>query len=187
MRYTGRWLGFVDSHVFCEVHCSYKYQTCLTFKDKGLIPSSYHLSIFACASSYKHTLSSDPLLTFEQTSYTLAEADSSVTYNLTISRAIQSNISFSIIIREVAGGTANVTDYSVPTDTFLFHPEVDSITIPITITGDDQIEPTETFLIQMTQESLISFSTKSSTISIFIEDDDGGWYFLCAISVAVWL
>ena len=80
-----------------------------------------------------------------------------------------------------------MTDYSVPTDTFLFHPEVDSITIPITITGDDQIEPTETFLIQMTQESLISFSTKSSTISIFIEDDDGGWYFLCAISVAVWL
>ena len=67
-----------------------------------------------------------------------------------------------------------MSDYSVPTNTFSFRPEVDSITIPITIAGDDQVETTESFLIQMTQASLVSFFTTPSVISIFIVDDDGG-------------
>ena len=97
-----------------------------------------------------------------------------MTYDLTISRAIQSPLTFSIIIHEVAGGTADVSDYSVPTYMFSFRPEVDSITIPITIAGDDRIETTESFLIQMTQATPVSFFTTPNVISIFIEDDDGG-------------
>ena len=125
-------------------------------------------------SNGRYTFSTDPLLTFEQTSYSLAEANSNVTFDLQISRHVQSSLTLSIQLREVAGGTAGAGDYSLPTDVFLFRPEDDNITVPIIITGDDRVELTEELLIQMMPASSVSFSTEPSVISIFIEDDDGG-------------
>ena len=95
-------------------------------------------------------------------------------YNLTIVKTVPAEVTYSIMIREVAGGTAGAGDYSLPTDVFLFRPEEDSITIPITITGDDQIELTEDFRIRMEQFSDIVFLSAQPSYQIFIEDDDGG-------------
>ena len=74
----------------------------------------------------------------------------------------------------MAGGTAGAGDYSLPTDVFLFRPEEDNITVPITITGDDRVELTEDFFIQMDQAGTALFLTAQRSYQIFIEDDDGG-------------
>ena len=95
-------------------------------------------------------------------------------YNLTIVKAVPAEVTYSIMIREVAGGTAGAGDYSLPTDVFLFRPEEDNITVPITITGDNQVELTEDFRIRMEEASDVIFLPAESSYQIFIEDDDGG-------------
>jgi len=79
-----------------------------------------------------------------------------VVYNLTIKKTVPAEVTYSIQLREVAGGTADVGDYSLPTDVFLFRPEEDYITVPVTITGDDRVELTEELLIQINDASILS-------------------------------
>ena len=95
-------------------------------------------------------------------------------YNLTIVKAVPAEVTYSIQLREVAGGTAGAGDYSLPTDVFLFRPEEDNITVPITITGDNQVELTEDFRIRMEEASDVIFISAESSYQMFIEDDDGG-------------
>jgi len=96
-----------------------------------------------------------------------------VVHNLTIIRTIPAEVTYSIQL-EVVGGTADAGDYSLPTDVFLFPPEEDSITVPITITGDDQVEPTEDFYIQMRQASSVALFPAEQSYRVFIQDDDDG-------------
>lgn len=110
-----------------------------------------------------------------------------MTYALQISRHDQSSLTFSIQLREIAGGTTDASNYSMPIE---FHPEDESITVPITITRDGQVETTQKLLIhimpassvsddqveeerviQITPASLVSSSIEPSVIS---EDGERG-------------
>ena len=95
-------------------------------------------------------------------------------HNLSIIRTIPAEVTYSIQLWVVAGGTADAGDYSLPTGVFLFDPEEDSITVPITITGDDQVEPIEDFYIQMREASSVAFIPAEQSYRIFIQDDDEG-------------
>ena len=85
-------------------------------------------------------------------------------------------VTYSIQLQAVPGGTADASDYSLPTDVFLFPPEEDSITVPITITGDDRVELTEDFYIQMkaASSSSVLFIPAEWSYRIVIQDDDEG-------------
>ena len=116
------------------------------------------------------------MINFEQPSYTVIETDSNEVYNLIITKSVETQLTYSITLRDFGGTADTPLDYTLPTNVFLFQPDQENFTYPITIVGDDRIEITEYFDITLTSSSLsnVSLDLSPTTVRIFIIDDDGG-------------
>ena len=97
-------------------------------------------------------------------------------YNLIITKSVETQLTYFITLRDFGGTADTPLDYTLPTNVFLFQPDQEIFTYPITIVGDDRIEITEYFDITLTSSSLsnVSLDLSPTTVRIFIIDDDGG-------------
>ena len=116
------------------------------------------------------------MINFEQPSYTIVETDSNEVYNFTITKSIETQLTYTITLRDFKGRASTPQDYILPTNVFLFQPDQENFTYPITIVGDDRIEIMEYFDVTLTVAPLsnVSLALSPVTVRIFIIDDDAG-------------
>ena len=116
----------------------------------------------------------EQLINFEHPNYTLTETDSNEVYNLTVTKMLESQLTYSITQRDFGGTADTPLDYTLPTNAYLLQPDQNNITYSITIAGDNKVEVTEYFDIQLTPASNVAFLTSVTPIKIFITDEDEG-------------
>ena len=116
----------------------------------------------------------EQVINFEHPNYMLTEIDSNEVYNLTVTKKLESQLTYSITLRDFRGRANTPLDYTLPTNVFLFQPDQEIVTYPITVIGDNKVEITEYFDIQLTPASDVSFLTSITPVRIFITDDDEG-------------
>ena len=119
------------------------------------------------------------IIEFENLSYNVSEGDTDLVYNLVITKSLESEQTFNIFLRGT-GNTADDEDYSISSEVYLFPPEEQSITVPVTITGDRRIELTEDFRVTLSRSGgpifLVDPVTRQTTINI--EDNDGSKFII---------
>ena len=114
------------------------------------------------------------VISFEHPNYTLTEIDSNEVYNLTVTKKLESQLTYSITLRDFGGTADTPLDYTLPTNVFLLRPDQENFTYPFTIVGDNKVEITEYFYIRLTPASDVAFLTSITPVRIFITDDDEG-------------
>ena len=113
---------------------------------------------------------------FESIFLSFDEGDVDITYSVNITRDIESEQTYSVGLSS-SPRTAGVEDYSVPEGPYDFPPDVSTITVPVTITGDTRIEWGERFDVTLSQEGGPPFDMLGdvrTTTTIGINDNDGG-------------
>ena len=113
-------------------------------------------------------------ISFEHPNYTLMETDSNEVYNLTVTKRFESQLTYSITQRDFGGTADTPFDYNLPTNAYLFRPDRKNFTYSITIVGDNKVEVTEYFDIQLTPASNVAFLTSVTPVRIFITDENEG-------------
>ena len=116
----------------------------------------------------------EQFINFEHPKYTLAETDSNVVYNLTVTKKLESQLTYSITQHDFGGTADTPLDYTLPTNAYLSQPDQKYFTYSITIAGDNKVEVTEYFDIQLRPASNVAFLTSVTPVRIFITDEDEG-------------
>ena len=116
----------------------------------------------------------EQFINFEHPNYTLAETDSNEVYNLTVTKKLESQLTYSITQRDFGGTADTPLDYTLPTNAYLLQPGQKNFTYSVTIVGDNKVEVTEYFDIRLTPASNVAFLTSVTPVRIFITDDDEG-------------
>jgi hypothetical protein len=97
-----------------------------------------------------------------------SEADGEINLEVTLSQASSSPITVKYESFELTA--SKISDYITANDTLRFHPGTTKRFISVIILNDKKVEPTETFLVVLSQPSGATISNDSSTCSIL--DDD---------------
>ena len=115
---------------------------------------------------------------FVNATHVVEEQDSDFRLDITLFKSLETEQGYTIrLVGEAISAEEN--DFSVP-DVFLFYPESETLEVFVTITGDRQIEQTETFKVGIRHVGGPSFEVDSSSVStlISIVDNDGGELFV---------
>ena len=117
----------------------------------------------------------DATIQFESLSSTVEEQDVDFTFDLLVTRDIDSEQNYSIALVGTSE-TAEDDDYFVSDNIFNFPPDVSSISVSVVIRGDTRIELAESFSVRLRQSGgpnfLVDLLTRSTTMEI--TDNDGG-------------
>ena len=117
----------------------------------------------------------DTIVQFQNLLDAVDEQDADFVHNLVVTRNIDSEQNYSIVLRG-SSTTAENDDYFVSDDILYFPPDVSSINVPVIIRGDTRIELVEVFDVTLRQRGGPSFLVDplTQTISVGISDNDGG-------------
>ena len=113
---------------------------------------------------------------FEELSYDVEEGDTNITYNLVLSKSLESEEAYTLVIEGISN-TAGDEDFSIPSQSIVFPANVQSINIPVTIIGDTTIELTEQFNVKVHGMGF-PLVVVDLNVTINIIDNDGSkWTF----------